>query len=531
MVHLDMSHCSGLTELPVSLGNLTHLQHLNLSGCSSVEALPQILCGLTQLQYLNLSSLARLVRLPEGIDFIATLTNLEYLGLSGNFELAYLPESIGNLKRLHTMDLSHCFKLKSLPESIGKLGLKSLVLEGCSDALLDQATSVVNYSQTLPLFKVRADEVNGCSNLPLLEGAHVSELRIRCLENVRSLEEATKVKLSGKHNLSKLTLAWSTERAEQILEDKDLLEQLVPPTGLKSMCLQGYSSTSFPGWLMCIYRHLTNLVSIHLCDLPTCSNLPPLGQLPHLEELLLKELPGIKRIDREFCGGKGAFRRLSSFQVLYMFGLEEWNTTYCVEDGVEEFMFPVLDRLEIQYCSRLRLKPCPPTFRECLIYESDQVISSLEEVDKISHHCSSSSPAIKLDLTGLGYDCQSIRLFHHFPLLRELTISGDHLTNVPESMRHLTSLESLTLQCRYSISALPEWLGDLSSLKSLVIIGCYSIKSLPACIQQLTKLQTLEISGCTELEKWCESEENKTKLAHISNVRVSSLHADQLHFI
>ena len=192
-------------------------------------------------------------------------------------------------------------------------------------------------------------------------------------------------------------------------------------------------------------------------------------------------------------------------------------------------MFPVLDTLRIECCRRLRLKPCPPTFHECYIEYSDQVISSLEEVDKTNHHCSSSSPAIKLDLTLSGHSC--IRLFHHFPLLRELRISGDHLTNVPESMRHLTSLESLRLQWCDSISALPEWLGDLSSLKSLVIYECPEIKSLPACIQELTKLQTLEISCCTELEKWCESEENKTKLAHISNVRVSSLHADQLHFI
>ena len=177
------------------------------------------------------------------------------------------------------------------------------------------------------------------------------------------------------------------------------------------------------------------------------------------------------------------------------------------------------------------MKPCPPTFRECYIEWSDQVISSLEEVDITSHHCSSSSGAIKLDLTLEVDSSQSIRLFHHFPALRELTITGVHLTNVPESMRHLTSLESLRLAWCRGISALPEWLGDLSSLKSLVIFECPEIKSLPACIQQLTKLQTLEIGRCTELEKWCESEENKTKLAHISNVRVSSLHADQLHFI
>jgi len=151
------------------------------------------------------------------------------------------------------------------------------VLDGCSDALQDQASSLpAYYAQTLPVFKVGADHVNGCSNLHLLKGIHVSELRICCLEKVRSLEEATKVMLSDKNYLSVLTLAWSTKRAVQILEDKDLLEHLVPPTGLKSMCLQGYSSTSFPSWLMCISRHLTNLVSIELRDLPTCSYLPPL---------------------------------------------------------------------------------------------------------------------------------------------------------------------------------------------------------------------------------------------------------------
>jgi len=47
--------------------------------------------------------------------------------------------------------------------------------------------------------------------------------------------------------------------------------------------------------------------------------------------------------------------------------------------------------------------------------------------------------------------------------------------------------------------------------------------------QGITKLR-LEISYCPELKEWCESEENKTKLAHISIGPVSSLHAE-LHFI
>jgi hypothetical protein len=222
------------------------------------------------------------------------------------------------------------------------------VLDRCSDKLADQASSLVHFSQTLPDFKVRADDVNGCSNLHLLEGINVGKLRIRSLENVRSLEEANKVKLLEKQNLSKLSLAW-TVGAVRLPEDKDLLGQLVPPRGLKQMCLDGYSSAGFPGWLMGTSHHLPNLVSIKLWDLSTCSNLPPLGQLPHLERLDLWRLPSIKKINKEFCGGKGAFRRLSSFSLRRMEGLEEWNTTYSVElDGVEEFMFPVLDRLQIE---------------------------------------------------------------------------------------------------------------------------------------------------------------------------------------
>jgi Leucine-rich repeat (LRR) protein len=521
--HLYMSDCEQIKELPESLMKLQSLSHLNLSGCRRIQkGSLAVLRGLTAMQHLDISNLGVSYHKDLLDDFIATFTNLENLDLSCNFNLAYLPESIGNLKRLRTLDLSGCRWLKFLPESIGALGLKSLVLDGCSDVLIDQASSLVNFSQTLPVFKVRADEVNGCSNLHQLKGIHVSELRIRSLENVMSLEEANKVKLTDKHNLTKLTLAWSTKRAVQNLEDQDLLEQLVPPTGLKSLCLKGYSSTSFPGWLTCIYHHLTNLISIQLRDMPTCSNLPPLGQLPHLENVVLWNLPVIKRIDWEFCGGNGAFRRLSSFEVSHMSGLEEWNTTYSVEDGVEEFMFPVLDHLQIQCCRRLRLKPCPPTFRECIIHGSDQVISSLEEVDITSHHYSSSSRAIKLDLAINGDSCKSIRLFHHFPALRDVRIKGAGLTSLPESMRHLTCLESLRLHWCYGISGLPEWLGDLSCLKSLAIEGCRSIQSLPSCIQQLTKLQKLEIRNSPELNWWCESEENKAKLAHI-NVKVSSL--------
>ena len=247
------------------------------------------------------------------------------------------------------------------------------MLDGCSDELIDQAHSLLHYSLTLPLFKVRAgDDVSAHSNLHLLEGENVGELNIVSLENVRFLEEARRLKLWAKHNLLTLKLSW-TSGAERHLEDKDLLGQLVPPMSLKDFSLEYYSSPSFPSWLMDISHHLPNLTSIALCDLPACSNLPPLGQLPLLESLRLWYLSKVAKIDMSICGGKGAFPRLAKFDLGYMNGLEEWTTTFPSEDGVEEFMFPMLDELYVYYCPRLRLKPCPPKCRRCIILRATRL--------------------------------------------------------------------------------------------------------------------------------------------------------------
>jgi hypothetical protein len=75
--------------------------------------------------------------------------------------------------------------------------------------LVDQASSQLHYSVSLPLFKVQSDDVNGHSNLHLLEGENVRKLHIVSLENVRFVEEAERLKLSTKHNLLILTLGWT----------------------------------------------------------------------------------------------------------------------------------------------------------------------------------------------------------------------------------------------------------------------------------------------------------------------------------
>ncbi|CAO2145154.1 unnamed protein product [Urochloa humidicola] len=565
--YLNLSSCRYIAKLPEAIGNLVDLQYLNLSQSvvrelpesfkrlrsllhldleySSIKkGLPRALRGLTALQYLDMSEYSRAnmekddlpvamtsltnlkvldlacslhgyfdVENNDGyLDFICTLTNLEHLDLSRN-ALGYLPENIGNLKRLHALNLQMNFVLKSLPESIGGVpGLKSVLLNGCSQELMDQASSLLHYSLTLPLFKVRPDNVRGHSNLHLLEDDNPVELDIVSLENVRFVEEAQRLKMLTKQNLLSLKLAW-TPGAYRHLVDRDLLGQLVPPLSLQDLSIRGYSSPSIPSWFMAISDHLPNLTNIEIVDLPTCAKIPPLGQLPYLEKLYLSRLHSITKIDRGICGGKGAFPRLAEFKVASMEGLEEWYTTYPGKDGVEEFMFPMLDKLYIYYCPRLRLKPCPPKCRVFDIVDSDQVISSLEELQTSSHRGSST---LTTSLAIIDSKRHSWNLFHDFPALEELDFwRCTHMACLLEGMLQLSSLETLRLDMCDSISALPEWLGSISSLKNLDFWGCTSIKSLPACIQKLTKLQKLRIRRNQELQQWCESEENKAKLAHI----------------
>ncbi|OEL19678.1 putative disease resistance protein RGA4 [Dichanthelium oligosanthes] len=541
--YLSMFLCRQIRELPESFEKLRNLLHLDLGSCSIVEGLPRALRGLSALQHLNLSQyrhstnkrtlfghgaisdalgnltnlkylslqdsmrfLFHQVELFWCLDFIGSLTHLEHLDLSHNHGLPVvcLPESISNLKRLHTLNLSYSNVFKSLPGSICAIRLKSLLIEHCSDELIDQANSLLHYSLTLPLFKVRADDASGRSNLHLLKDVNVGELKIHSLENVRFPEEAREVKLLDKNILSKLTLAWAPSDANRLVEDKDLLGQLVPPRGLEDFVLNGYSSTWLPSWLMGISHYLPNLAYIYLEDMDNCSSLPPLGQLPNLKLLQLAILPRITKITKDFCGGKGAFHVLSNFTLLFMDGLELWNTTYSCEDGAEVFMFPMLDKLHISDCPRLRLKPRAPTFREFRISHSDQVISSLGEVDNISN-LPSCTRSTKLEVT--SSKCRSMMMLRHFGTLQELSFCYCHnLTSLPESMQRLSSLKSLELKYCDNISSLPEWLGDLSSLRSLDIKKCSLIKSLPPCIQQHTKLQKLRIEENSELKKWCESE-------------------------
>uniref|UniRef100_A0A0A9AET9 Uncharacterized protein n=1 Tax=Arundo donax TaxID=35708 RepID=A0A0A9AET9_ARUDO len=306
---------------------------------------------------------------------------------------------------------------------------------------------------------------------------------------------------------------------------------------------------------------LGNLIRINMDELPFCDHLPPLGLLPNLQELRLKGMPKIQRIDRDFCGSDRSssalfFPRLTRFVLNGMRNLEEWATKVpgtSDQCGQEEFMFPQLVKLTIWNCPKLKLNPCPPRAAEWDINNSDQVIASSYDIKSgdelatmlqvllckvppngwkllrhlpriqnlaiVSCHGMEALPEIIRSLSSLQSltvsKCSGLK---HLPewlgeitSLEKLMVVSCPMEFLPGSLRRLSFLRSLSLSCCDSLAALPGWLGDLNSLEKMTIEGCNSLKSLP----RLPKLKDLLIKYNGELEKWCQADVNKAKFAQI----------------
>ncbi|CAM0958587.1 unnamed protein product [Alopecurus aequalis] len=504
LVHLDLSGSSA--SVSQSLGGFTKLQYLNLSGfychrtMEDTKVLSEVIGNLTKLRYLNLSNYMWAMDPSDVLNLlnsVSKLSNLEHLYLDGHKKLDSIPESMGNLTKLHTLDLSGC-NIRVLPAWMHKMvSLKIVNVDR-----LDHTPPGLSFA-SLPEFLVHASPSDGQSNLIMLEPTNPEKLKISKLENVMTPEEAQSIKLMEKLRMNDLTLEWTTDCDTRSVDDKDVLEKLVPPNTINTLHVIGYRSTSFPtNWLMGI--ELPNIGRITLENLPKCNNLPPLGQLPRLLILSLRHLDS----------------------------LEEFNTAY----SSGEVMFPRLDTLHIMYCPNLRMKPCLPRALSTLQIEaSNNMVRSPEEsVSQTSApsllHClvvgrcmgplhnwkflqhvsalsqltirectdlsSFASPEVIQCLSSLEslVLCDSGVLdvlptwLVQLTSIRELTIGLPKLEELNDNTRQLTRLERLTLEGCQTITSIPQWVGELTSLQSLHISGCYGVTSLPSSIRQLTEL-------------------------------------------
>ncbi|KAH7677543.1 P-loop containing nucleoside triphosphate hydrolase protein [Dioscorea alata] len=437
---LHLSRYPLTKEIPVLIGKMKHLRYLNLSS-TKIEVVPPCIGLLHNLQTLNLSCCEWFCTLPESIgqlsnlstldlqyclslqslpNSIGCLENLRKLDLSLSQEIKALPESLCRLSNLQVLRLGHCYCVRELPlkmkdmKSLSHLDITDVALT-CIPAGIGQLTNL----RSLPIFIV-----GGRTNCSIRELGGLTiegELDIQHLENVRDPDEAKEANLKAKQGLQSLSFSWdenayrthgqsSVGHLHDMVPQADLvdgvLENLQPGTNISKLVIEGYVGKKFPTWMMDLPLQLPNLVNLTLDSCIRCETLPPLGQLPHLKVLKVRNLLSIKCIDSEFYGGHAAFPVLKVLDLSTMLMLEEWR-------GISEGeLFPFLTKLELNDCPNLR--SLPTTFATI----TELIMMNANERVLLSAFQDGVFPNLEVLRIGCSKDTIPQLLEHTRPLLR-----------------------------------------------------------------------------------------------------------------
>ncbi|XP_023903251.2 putative disease resistance protein RGA3 [Quercus suber] len=232
-------------------------------------------------------------------NIIGTLMHLKYLDLSSN-DIEVLPNSITKLVNLQILKLSMCVNLKELPIDIKKLvSLKYLDINGCKNLThMPRGLGKLTSLQTLTLFVVSKGLVNSsklCNGLVELNTLNDLRGKIKIINLAwvkDAISEFKAANLKEKQYLSELELRWNPEGDDGAIayDDKNSIDNLQPPESLKLLVEDGYMGVRFSSWL----SFLTNLVKLNIGNCKKCQYLPPLYQLPSLQQLHIREMYGVE---------------------------------------------------------------------------------------------------------------------------------------------------------------------------------------------------------------------------------------------
>jgi hypothetical protein len=437
---VTLFHHKNITELPDSIEELILLRYLDISH-THIERLPNTICKLCNLQILNLSHCQRLVALPRDMH---KLINLEILNLSCCGCLVALPRDMHKLINLRHLDIARTGMME-MPLNLGKL--KCL--------------------QTLSTFIV-SNSGCGIEELGKLTNLRGS-LSVLVLQNVESPTAAEGRNLRNMKYLENLELQFEgdTNASES---HKIVLDSLQPHTSFKSLTIDGYGGTSFPDWVG--DASFSNIVSLGLQNCKFCCSLPPLGQLPSLQDLSILGLDGVVTIDRQFYGsGSTSIKPFGALKSLRFYDILEWKEWSPFEVENEGRAFPNLRDLSIYDCPKLTsgLPTHLPSLVELSIYDCPQLVASIPRASSLC----------KLTFT----DCNTV-LLNESPIgIKKLSITSCGKLELPMHLNY-------------------------SSLEILMLDGCGFLKSFPL----FPKLRLLEISDCEDLESLTVGEQHEQDL-------------------
>ncbi|EHA8592265.1 putative disease resistance protein RGA3 [Cocos nucifera] len=391
--------------------------------------------------------------------------------------------------------------------------------------------------QTLLKFIVAQEDGRTITELQNLNFIR-NRLEIKNLHHVKNQNEAMQANLGAKMRLNHLKLEWNVDMDEAREPSStesagDVLEKLQPHgRNLRELDIRGCMGIRLPDWMASaelVLSSFPNLVKLTLWGLKRCEHLPPIGQLPLLKHLIVRDMHAVKAIGEEFYGdgGQSAFPSLEEFYLNGMPCLEEWHIEPTAV-GRKIASFPRLNKLWITLCPKLTVQPCLPcSVEELTIEKSNEMLLSAGSLVGLCQpkrleiwSCGVSSSSSSGWWDGLQY----------LTTLEMLKISECHeLTCLPQGIMDLPSLHTL---CLWGTSNLRSLDGGgrkqqqptpfFTALQQLSIRECSNLAMMPDSLRHLTALQQLEIMGCPQLARRCKREigEDWHKIAHIPRIKI-----------
>jgi hypothetical protein len=485
------------TRLHIFLSLQLYNNNFLLTKRVPLDLLPKLRC----LRVLSLSDYRNMTELPKSIGKIK---HLRYLNLSFN-AIKRLPNSICKLCNLQTLNLSECFDLSVLPREMRKLiNLRHLDINGTAIKEMPMQLGRLICLQTLTKFIVSKHSgacIEELGNLVDLRG----KLSILELQNVVSPTDALKACLKDRKYLEELVLEWNALDANISECQLSVLDNLRPHINLKSLTINNYGGESLPDWVG--HHSFSNIASLCLENCKHCHNLPPLGQLPCLQDLSVFGFEVVIKVDREFNGSDSStIKPFGALKILRFKGMLNWEEWSSFGAENEDEGFPQLEELYIYNWPKLKggLPVHLPSLAKFQIRNCPQLVASLPR-----------APVVRELLLA---DCNKVMLKELPTKLRKLVIERfDALESLPMGMVASNNcLQELKISACMKLE-LPTH-SHFLSLEKLTLSSCGSLKSFP--LDLFPKLYNINIFWCENLESFTVSEQHGRDLVTLRDIYI-----------